>query len=100
MSRGNYNSDNDYPCALFADAINILSSSWSDANSAKAISSRVASSTTVNAAFYSGIVPTVTGKYSGGVENFPRFLEDWSNKTLTYCGSMVVMFNSQIATGA
>ncbi len=98
--QGNYNSDNDYPCALFADAINILSSSWSDANSAKAISSRVASSTTVNAAFYSGIVPTVTGKYSGGVENFPRFLEDWSNKTLTYCGSMVVMFNSQIATGA
>ncbi|MBI5386632.1 MAG: hypothetical protein HZA90_18330 [Verrucomicrobia bacterium] len=34
-----------------------------------------------------------------GVENFPRFLEDWSGKTLTYNGSMVVMFPSEFATG-
>src|SRR5207253_2406379 len=40
--------------------------------------------------------------YSGGVENFLRLMEDWSNKgngggqaTLTYNGSIVVMFPSQ-----
>jgi hypothetical protein len=53
----------------------------------------------VNAAFLAGIVPTVSGSYSGGVENFPRFLEDWSSKTFTYNGSMVVMYQSLYATG-
>ena len=37
--------------------------------------------------------------YSGGVENFPRFLEDWSGDTFTYNGSMVVMFYSQTSIG-
>ena len=32
------------------------------------------------------------------MENFPRFLENWSGVTLTYNGSMVVMFPSQFAT--
>ncbi|MGH7970795.1 MAG: hypothetical protein ACREIC_18905, partial [Limisphaerales bacterium] len=36
---------------------------------------------------------------SGGVENFPRFLEDWTGDTLTYNGSMVAMFYSRVATG-
>ena len=31
------------------------------------------------------------------MENFPRFLENWSGQTFTYNGSMVCMFNSQIA---
>jgi len=44
-------------------------------------------------------VPTVGNNYSGGVENFPRFLEDWSGKTFTYKGSMVDMFASETATG-
>ena len=60
---------------------------------------RVAANTTVNAAFLSGIVPTTPGNYSGGVENFPRFLESWSGKTLTYNGSMVVMYLCKYATG-
>src|SRR6185295_16533122 len=60
---------------------------------------RVASDTTVNAAFLAGIVQTTSGNYSGGVENFPRFLEDWSGKTFTYNGSMVVMCNSRLAVG-
>ena len=37
--------------------------------------------------------------YSGGLNNFPRFLEDWTNKTFTYTGSMIELFNSQIAIG-
>jgi hypothetical protein len=34
------------------------------------------------------------------VENLPRFLENWSEQQFTYNGSMVCMFNSQIATNA
>ena len=48
-----------------------------------------ATNTTVNAGIISGIVPSGSGYYSGGVENFPRFLEDWSGKTFTYYGSML-----------
>lgn len=86
------------PAALIADAITILSPSWNDANSTLAISSRVASSVTVNAAILSGIVPTRGGVYSGGLENFPRLLEDWTGKTLTLKGSLAAMYESAVAT--
>ena len=86
------------PAALIGDSINILSGNWNDNNSTKSLSSRSASDTTVNAAFMAGIVPSGNGYYSGGVENFPRFLENWSGHTFTYNGSMVVMFPSEIAT--
>ncbi len=95
ISVGTDNTSNTKPASLIADSINILSSSWRDSNSTKALSSRTASDTTVNAAFLAGIVETVNGKYSGGVENFPRFLENWSGRTLTYNGSMIVLFPSQ-----
>jgi hypothetical protein len=56
----------------------------------------------VNAALLGGIVKTARQGnnkfYSGGAENFIRLLENWSDKTLTYNGSMVVMFESQHAT--
>ena len=64
---------------------------------------RVASNTTVNAAIVSGNVPTGKGGvegYSGGAENFPRFLELWgSSHTFTDYGSMVELYQSQQATG-
>ena len=84
---------------MIADSINILSGNWSDGNGNKSLSSRAATDTTVNAAFLAGIVPSGGGYYSGGIENFPRFLEDWSGHKFTYNGSMVVMFPSQLATG-
>jgi hypothetical protein len=44
-------------------------------------------------------VPSDGSHYSGGVENFLRLLENWSSATtLTYNGSIVVMFPSQYAT--
>jgi hypothetical protein len=95
---GTLNTANTKPASLVGDAITVLSQSWSDASSTLALASRVASSTTVNAAFIAGIVPSNGVDYSGGVENFPRFLEKWSNRTLTYNGSMVVMFPSATAT--
>jgi len=91
------------PCAVIADAVNLLSNAWLDANSNSGTSSRVASNTTVNTAILSGIVPTAPiggdGSYSGGAENFPRFLEDWSSATITYYGSMVELYQSGQSTG-
>jgi hypothetical protein len=86
------------PSAVIADAVMILSNNWNDANSTQSLNSRVATHTTVNAAILSGIVPTNhnnNGKYSGGAENFPRFLENWSNVNFTYYGSMLQLFLSK-----
>jgi len=87
------------PASLVGDAITVLSQNWSDANSAALLSSRGAGQTTVNAAFLTGVVETTLGQYSGGMENFPRFMESWgSGNVFTYNGSMVKMFPSAIAT--
>jgi len=100
---GSTNTTTSKPSSLVGDAITVLSVNWSDyTNARKTMSQRPALDTTVNAAFLAGIVQTTNSNgvkhYSGGVENFPRFLEDWSGKTLTYNGSMVVLFASQSAT--
>jgi hypothetical protein len=109
--RGNYNIQDGFgtssggntshtrPASLIGDAITILSQAWNDDTSGSSLDDRPAAATTVNAAFLAGIVPTTNGSYSGGVENFPRFLEDWSGVPFTYNGSMVVMYPSQIAVG-
>ncbi|MEQ1861955.1 MAG: hypothetical protein ABMA13_18710 [Chthoniobacteraceae bacterium] len=84
--------------AVMADAVMILSNAWVDGNSTAALAGRVADHTTVNTAILSGIVPSNdggSGRYSGGPHNFPRFLEKWSGKDLTYLGSMVQIFNSK-----
>ncbi|GHB95248.1 hypothetical protein [Cerasicoccus arenae] len=90
------------PSALVADAITFLSTNWDDANSTKSKdSNRVASNfTEVSAAILAGIVPsgeTGSNSYSGGVENFPRFLEKWSGKTLRIRGSIVALFESEVS---
>ena len=92
-----------YPAALMGDAITILSTSWNDNwNAGITLSSRNAGSTTLNAACLEGIVQSVTAggtkHYSGGLENFLRLSESWSGDTLTYNGSIVVMFPSIYAT--
>ena len=102
--KGDYNTSNSRPTAIAADAVTILSNAWStnsdttyshDSN----LNNRVASNTTVNAAIMGGNVPTSGSQYSGGLENFPRFLEDWTNKNFTYGGSLVCLWQSQRATG-
>ena len=96
---GTTNTSTTLPAALVADAVTILSGNWTDANSAASVSSRNATPTTVNAAILTGVVETTQGNYSGGMENFPRFLETWgSANTFTYNGSMVKMFPSLYAT--
>jgi hypothetical protein len=103
LTVGSTNTAMTAPASLVSDAITLLSPQWDDSWGASTpLSARGAKDATVNAAFLSGIVQSVTvdaqAHYSGGVENFPRFLEDWSSSTLTYNGSMVVMFASRYAT--
>jgi hypothetical protein len=95
-TKGTTNTSTTRPASLVADAITILSDAWQDANSA---SMQGAAPTTVNAAFLTGTVDTTLGQYSGGMENFPRFLESWgSANVFTYNGSMIKMFPSLYAT--
>ncbi len=96
---GTNNTSTSLPASLVADAVTVLSVNWSDANSTLPLSSRGAGSTTVNAALLTGVVETTLGQYSGGMENFPRFLESWGSANIfTYNGSMVKMFPSLYAT--
>jgi hypothetical protein len=113
---GNYNSQtpsgsslgvnstgaNAWPAGFMADAITVLSTNWADSLAPTEPSPLpTAGNTTINAACLEGIVPSnpaISGNYSGGVENFLRLLEDWSSATLTYNGSIVVMFPSVYAT--
>ena len=96
---GDYNTDNKKPAALYTDALTILSNNWDDSKSNLSLGNRIASNTTVNAAFMTGNTNSEDSHYSGGLENLPRFLEKWSGKTFTYKGSMVDLWFSEQATG-
>lgn len=94
------------PSSVVADAVTILSNNWNDTNAqaGDGLNQRTATYTTVNTAIISGIVPSAPvggdGAYSGGAENFPRFLEDWGGGVkLTYYGSMVQIYNSRQSIG-
>lgn len=91
-----------YASAVMADAVTILSNNWNDANASTALSTRTAYPTTVNVAILAGDVASNTGSNgiaSGGLHNFPRFLENWNNVNFTYYGSLIEAYNSQQAVG-
>lgn len=90
------------PASVMADAITLLSNSWNDSNSSLAITdpAKIASNTTVNAALVAGNVPSDGVNYSGGAQNFVRFLENWTGKSFTYYGSMLGLYASKQAIGA
>ncbi|MDD3149235.1 MAG: hypothetical protein PHV68_00215 [Candidatus Gastranaerophilales bacterium] len=91
------NVDTWQPCAIISDAITLLSNSWNDSNSSTI--KPTASNTTYNTVFITGNNPTKYGQYSGGLENFPRFLENWSGKDANIAGGFIQLFRSQYATG-
>jgi hypothetical protein len=91
--QGNYNL-NKAPASVLCDAINVLSNAWTDQGGW-----RDATNTEVNTSFISGHTPTTDAGYGGGLENFPRFLENWNNKSFTMSGSMNSLWYSEIATG-
>jgi len=90
------------PAAGLADAVTVLSNNWSDTNAAtssSALSSRNASSTTVNAALATGPSnESTSGAGNGQLENDIRFLENWSGQTMTYSGSIVDLWHSMQVT--
>ncbi len=98
--QGDYNTINKKPTAVICDSVNLLSNNWNDVNSPQNLSYRTAANTTINTAFIAGIDNTTTGHYNGGLENYPRLHENWSNKTLYIRGSFVELWNSQISQGA
>ena len=94
---GTTNTTSSRPAAIVADALTVLSPSWTDGASGGAYTSRVAANTTLNAAILAGVVYSTGSSqaaFSGGVHNYPRLLEAWSGRTLTLNGSIVNLFNS------
>lgn len=119
LIQGNYNSRDKFPAAILADAIWILSQGWevpvsghpndlksmfnlstgvrtvptsdSPGGSGGAASFTGTSSLSLNAALLFGKGPSTRHPdwYDGGLENFPKFLESWTNRTLNYRGSFV-----------
>ncbi len=92
--QGDYNL-NEKPSAVLCDAINVLSSGWQD----DAAGFQDASGITINTSFVAGHEPTTDAGYGGGLENLPRFHEDWRGESVTWNGSMNSLWYSQIATG-
>ena len=110
---GSFNTTAWQPAALLGDAITILSGSFKDADHYPGVAGggtytrRAASNTSVFAAIAAGHSATPCdqarsgcpgGNYGGGLENFPRFVENWGGITLTYRGSLVSLFQAQRAT--
>jgi competence protein ComGC len=102
--------------AVIADAVTVLSNSWSDLNSTNSLSAtnpgsyRNATTTYYRVAITAGKsinFPFPSWENSndygfgtdGGVHNFLRFIEDWSAATLNYEGSLVSMYYATYATG-
>ena len=96
------------PASLIGDSVNVLSQRYwlgqvacnstlcRDGQSTQGLASaaRDAQTTWINAAFLGGVDTTPdgypgAGEYNGGLENYPRFHEDWGASTLTYQGSFV-----------
>jgi hypothetical protein len=99
------------PCSVICDALTILSPAWqtggydalskSGPGSVFSVSRPASANDTVNTAIIAGNVPTtdttVTG-FSGGVQNLPRLLEDWSSSGLWLNTSMICLYTSAQAT--
>ena len=109
--QGHYNNDPLwYPSALVGDAITYLSTAWSDDQHLDPVQIRpIAANTDIYAAVMAGHSGTpcdhevvgcgVSSPYGGGLENFPRFLEDWNPEILMFRGSLVSLTFSQQSTG-
>jgi type II secretory pathway pseudopilin PulG len=85
------------PAALVADAIMLLSDAWDNRNSGREDKDdhRKAVDSVYSTALVMGNVIPERG-YSGGLENFPRFLESWGSGTdATYRGSLIRLFRSE-----
>ncbi len=118
---GNFNSPaagQRQPASLVGDSVNVLSEGyWLSQTNCNArtcrdgqsvgvnLANRGAAQTTVNAAFLGGVdtTPLNAGSqasYNGGLENYPRFHEDWSGIPFFYQGSFVSLGTPNHVIGA
>ncbi len=101
------------PSSIVGDTLNVMSNNafspnapagtcTNDCQSNRDLSdaTRAATTTTINAAFLAGVDTTTSGNYNGGLENYPRFHEDWSVATFSYLGSFVSLGTPQTVNGA
>jgi hypothetical protein len=107
------------PASLIGDSVNVLSERYwqnqaacnntlcRDGQSTQALgnASRRAQNTWINAAFLGGVDTTPEGypgpaEYNGGLENYPRFHEEWGGMNLTYQGSFVSLGTPEHVDGA
>ena len=100
--KGNYNTSNSRPASIAADAVTFLSTAWNATDDSTHsyqdnLDNRIASNTTVNAAIMTGNVPTTGSNYSGGLENFPRFLENWTRQEYDLWRVLVCLWKSERA---
>ena len=110
--RGHYNSTNKIPAAFLTDTFNVLSNNWNFGTestfSSANFTNRTPTATTVNAAVLAATDVTggiegsggQGGAYNGGLENYPRFHENWTGVTFTYLGSFVSLNTPRHSTGA
>jgi len=107
--RGDYNSSNKIPAAALADTFNVMSNNWLDSNSSLALTTRTPTATTQQLAVLAATGTTGNiegsggqgGGYNGGLENYPRFHENWNSAIVyTYRGSFVSLNTPRHATGA
>jgi hypothetical protein len=102
------------PAAVIGDSVNVMSNNYWANNCANGCScnisgnlrarndcqsiltltdvSRDGANTQINSAFLGGVDETTGSAYNGGLENYPRFHEDWGS-ALTYNGSFVSLGN-------
>ncbi len=96
---GNYNTNSTKPALVAGDAVSLLSSDWQDAKSALNLNKREPSDTIFNTVIMTGNSETTWGNYNGGLENVLRFLEDWGGDTVTFRGSIIDLWYSEVAKG-
>jgi hypothetical protein len=96
--QGDYNTVAKKGAAVMADAVSLLSNSWDGSKNPGQLP--YASDTTFNVAIVTGNHETGVGHYNGGLENLPRFHENWSGKNCNIVGSFVNTWTSRYATGA
>jgi hypothetical protein len=118
---GNFNDIGWRPVSFLADAVTFLSNEWTDAGHTVFAYTANATEMWVYAAVAAGhsatpcdwqdlacnpalTAPpalTANGSYGGGLENFPRFLENWGGsgggRVLHYRGSLVSLFEAEQA---
>jgi len=99
--QGNYNTGNSSVtqkgAAVIGDAVNLLSNSWTGLKT-NVTGLPNAANTTYNVAIIAGNTNSSVGSYNGGLENLPRFHENWTGRNCTIKGAMVNTWNSEHAT--